>query len=83
MPSLGVLGQACAAWGTTALVTPAQHLAGSRPEELPQVAQWREAFRAFGAKPQRTWPSVEALLCRLTGVPRIDRITDVYNAVSS
>ena len=61
----------------------ARHLAGSRPEELPQVAQWREAFRAFGAKPQRTRPSVEALLRRLeTGLPRIDRITDVYNAVS-
>jgi DNA/RNA-binding domain of Phe-tRNA-synthetase-like protein len=47
------------------------------------VAQWREAFRGFGAKPQRTRPSVEALLRRLdTGLPRIDRITDVYNAVS-
>jgi DNA/RNA-binding domain of Phe-tRNA-synthetase-like protein len=61
----------------------ARHLAGSRPEDLPQVAQWREAFRAFGAKPQRTRPSVEALLRRLeTGLPRVDRITDVYNAVS-
>lgn len=59
------------------------HLNGSRPEELPQVAQWREAFRSFGAKPQRTRPSVEALLRRLdVGLPRIDRITDVYNAVS-
>jgi DNA/RNA-binding domain of Phe-tRNA-synthetase-like protein len=56
---------------------------GARPEELPQVAEWREAFRAFGAKPQRTRPSVEALLRRVeTGLPRIDRITDAYNAVS-
>jgi DNA/RNA-binding domain of Phe-tRNA-synthetase-like protein len=48
------------------------------------VAAWREAYRAFGAKPQRTRPSVEALLRRLEpdGLPRIDRITDVYNAVS-
>ena len=55
-----------------------------RPEELPEVAAWREAYRAFGAKPQRTRPSVEALLRRLEpdGLPRIDRITDVYNAVS-
>jgi DNA/RNA-binding domain of Phe-tRNA-synthetase-like protein len=61
----------------------ARQLAGSRPEDLPHVAQWREAFRAFGAKPQRTRPSVEALLRRVeTGLPRIDRITDVYNAVS-
>ncbi len=60
-----------------------KHLGGARPEELPQVAEWREAFRAFGAKPQRTRPSVEALLRRVeTGLPRIDRITDAYNAVS-
>ena len=60
-----------------------KHLGGVRPEELPQVAQWREAFRAFGAKPQRTRPSVEALLRRVeAGLPRIDRITDAYNAVS-
>jgi DNA/RNA-binding domain of Phe-tRNA-synthetase-like protein len=60
-----------------------QQLAGSRPEDLPHVAQWREAFRGFGAKPQRTRPSVEALLRRVeTGLPRIDRITDAYNAVS-
>jgi DNA/RNA-binding domain of Phe-tRNA-synthetase-like protein len=60
-----------------------KHMGGARPEELPQVAEWREAFRAFGAKPQRTRPSVEALLRRVeTGLPRIDRITDAYNAVS-
>jgi DNA/RNA-binding domain of Phe-tRNA-synthetase-like protein len=58
-------------------------LAGRAPEELVQVRQWREAYRAFGAKPQRTRPSVEALLRRLEdGIPRIDRITDAYNAVS-
>jgi DNA/RNA-binding domain of Phe-tRNA-synthetase-like protein len=61
----------------------AGQLAGLRPEDLPHVAQWREAFRGFGAKPQRTRPSVEALLRRVgNGLPRIDRITDVYNAVS-
>jgi DNA/RNA-binding domain of Phe-tRNA-synthetase-like protein len=58
-------------------------LAGRPPQELAQVSQWREAYRAFGAKPQRTRPSVEALLRRLdTGIPRVDRITDAYNAVS-
>jgi DNA/RNA-binding domain of Phe-tRNA-synthetase-like protein len=71
-----------------AILTAAEHraagqLAGARPEDLPQVAQWREAFRAFGAKPQRTRPSVEALLRRLEpGLPRLDRLTDVYNALS-
>ncbi len=59
-------------------------LAGCPPEQLPHPAAWRDAYRAFGAKPQRTRPSVEALLRRLEpdGLPRIDRITDVYNAVS-
>jgi len=58
-------------------------LDGRAPEDVPQVADWRAAYRAFGAKPQRTRPSAEALLRRLdTGLPRIDRLTDAYNAVS-
>jgi DNA/RNA-binding domain of Phe-tRNA-synthetase-like protein len=58
-------------------------LDGRAPEQAPEVADWRAAYRAFGAKPQRTRPSVEALLRRLdTGLPRIDRLTDAYNAVS-
>jgi DNA/RNA-binding domain of Phe-tRNA-synthetase-like protein len=58
-------------------------LAGRVPEELAEVSAWRDAYRAFGAKPQRTRPSVEALLRRLgAGLPRVDRITDAYNAVS-
>ena len=53
------------------------------PEDLPHMAAWRDAFRAFGAKPQRTRNSAEALLRRASdGLPRIDRITDAYNAVS-
>jgi DNA/RNA-binding domain of Phe-tRNA-synthetase-like protein len=69
---------------TAAEATARQLLDGQAPEQLPHPAAWREAYRAFGAKPQRTRPSVEALLRRLQGdgLPRIDRITDVYNAVS-
>jgi len=53
------------------------------PEELPHVAAWREAYRAFGAKPQRTRNSLEALLRRaMSGLPRVNRLTDIYNAVS-
>ncbi|MEU5832477.1 phenylalanine--tRNA ligase beta subunit-related protein [Streptomyces diacarni] len=53
------------------------------PEQHPHVAAWREAFRAFGAKPKRTRPSVDALLRRAPeGLPRVDRLTDIYNAVS-
>jgi DNA/RNA-binding domain of Phe-tRNA-synthetase-like protein len=62
----------------------ARQALSERPvEELPHVAAWREAYRAFGAKPQRTRNSVEALLRRATsGLPRVNRLTDVYNAVS-
>ena len=60
-----------------------ERLAGSAPEERPHVALWRDAFRAFGAKPQRTRNSLEALLRRVPdGLPRINRLTDLYNAVS-
>src|SRR6516162_3244131 len=52
-------------------------------EQLPHVAAWREAYRAFGAKPQRTRNSLEALLRRAaSGLPRVNRLTDMYNAVS-
>jgi DNA/RNA-binding domain of Phe-tRNA-synthetase-like protein len=58
-------------------------LDGRAPEDVPEVADWRAAYRAFGAKPQRTRPSVGALLRRLdAGLPRIDRLTDAYNTVS-
>ena len=62
----------------------ARHALADRPaEDLPHVAAWREAYRAFGAKPQRTRNSLEALLRRAeTGLPRVNRLTDVYNAVS-
>lgn len=52
-------------------------------EELPHIAAWREAYRGFGAKPQRTRSSLEALTRRAPkGLPRINRLADVYNAIS-
>jgi DNA/RNA-binding domain of Phe-tRNA-synthetase-like protein len=58
-------------------------LAEGAVEELPHVAAWRDAYRAFGAKPQRTRNSLEALLRRTaSGLPRVNRLTDLYNAVS-
>ncbi len=52
-------------------------------DELPHVAAWREAYRAFGAKPQRTRNSLEALVRRsVSGLPRVNRLTDIYNAIS-
>ncbi|HEV3291005.1 MAG TPA: phenylalanine--tRNA ligase beta subunit-related protein [Streptosporangiaceae bacterium] len=60
-----------------------QALNGGPAEELPHVAAWREAYRAFGAKPKRTRNSLEALLRRAeSGLPRVNRLTDYYNAVS-
>jgi DNA/RNA-binding domain of Phe-tRNA-synthetase-like protein len=58
-------------------------LQGRPTEEIPHVAAWREAYRAFGAKPQRTRNSLEALLRRAaSGLPRVNPLTDIYNAVS-
>ena len=60
-----------------------QALSEQPVDQLPHVAAWREAYRAFGAKPQRTRNSVEALLRRAeSGLPRVNRLTDLYNAVS-
>lgn len=55
------------------------------PAEHPHLAAWREAFRAFGVKPQRIMNSAEALITRVVKggeLPAINRLTDAYNAVS-
>lgn len=58
-------------------------LADRSVTELPHVAAWREAYQAFGAKPNRTRNSLEALLRRVpSGLPRVNRLTDIYNAIS-
>lgn len=58
-------------------------LATSPVEELPHIAAWREAYRQFGAKPQRTRNSLEALTRRAQqGLPRVNPLTDIYNAIS-
>lgn len=51
--------------------------------DLPEVQLWREAYKGFGVKPRDARSSIEALLRRVdTGLPRIDRLTDTYNAIS-
>lgn len=58
-------------------------LTASPIEELPHIAAWRETYRAFGAKPQRTRNSLKALTRRAEqGLPRINPLTDIYNAMS-
>ncbi|MBT2206933.1 B3/4 domain-containing protein [Actinomadura sp. NEAU-AAG7] len=56
--------------------------AAAKAADDPHVEAWREAYRAFGAKPQRTRPSVDALLRRADALPSINRVVDAYNAVS-
>lgn len=58
-------------------------LEGRAVDDLPEVMVWRQAYRSFGVRPREARSSVEALLRRAaTGLPRIDRLTDVYNALS-
>jgi DNA/RNA-binding domain of Phe-tRNA-synthetase-like protein len=58
-------------------------LVSTAVEDLPHISAWREAYRSFGAKPQRTRNSVEALTRRAeSGLPRVNRLTDIYNAIS-
>lgn len=59
------------------------------PTAHPHLAAWRDTYRAFGAKPQRTRSSVEALLRRVDpdaspsgGLPVVNTVVDAYNAVS-
>lgn len=70
------------AWLCDAEAAASARLSGAL-EDRPHVALWRDAYRAFGAKPQRTRNSLEALLRRVPdGLPRVNRLTDLYNAVS-
>ena len=64
--------------------TTARELLATTPvEETPHVAAWRDAYRDFGAKPQRNRNSLEALLRRAeAGLPRVNPLTDIYNAIS-
>lgn len=55
------------------------------PERDAHLMDWREAYRAFGAKPKRTLSSAEALVKRTSrdgALPKINTLVDIYNAVS-
>ncbi|MEU9468836.1 phenylalanine--tRNA ligase beta subunit-related protein [Streptomyces avermitilis] len=76
--------------GTAALLDDAARrlavrLDGRAPHEDPHMAAWREVYTAFGSKPSRTRNSAEALAKRAladAGLPRINVLVDLYNAVS-
>jgi DNA/RNA-binding domain of Phe-tRNA-synthetase-like protein len=49
------------------------------------LAAWREAYKAFGSKPQRTPSSAEALWRRIErdgAISAINAVVDLYNAIS-
>lgn len=53
--------------------------------EHPRIAPWREAYRAFGAKPSEFRPSMEALARRVVKeqeLPSINALVDIGNVLS-
>lgn len=53
--------------------------------EHPRVAPWREAYRAFGAKPKDNPSSIESLIRRVAkggSLPSINTLVDLYNVIS-
>ncbi|MFF1654171.1 B3/4 domain-containing protein [Streptomyces sp. NPDC058255] len=63
----------------------AVRLDGRPPHEDSHMAAWRDVYTAFGSKPSRTRNSAEALAKRAlsdAGLPRINVLVDVYNAIS-
>lgn len=59
--------------------------AGRELSEIPGVAAWRRAYRAFGIKKTSYRSSVERLVKNVQagrGLPRINPFVDAYNAVS-
>lgn len=76
--------QACVAG--EALAKACQIVANGGPAWAPAHLQaWADVFRQFGAKPQRTPCSAEALRKRVLRdgeLPSIDPVVDLYNAIS-
>lgn len=63
----------------------AVRLDGRAPHEDAHIAAWRDTYTAFGSKPSRTRNSAEALAKRAltdAGLPRINFLVDLYNAIS-
>jgi DNA/RNA-binding domain of Phe-tRNA-synthetase-like protein len=62
-----------------------RRLAGAQVSEHPHIAPWREAYRAFGAKPKDYPSSIENLVRRVLkghAVPHVNTLVDAYNTVS-
>ena len=89
-PDFAALSIACGAAATDrrtrcpapCLRAPWQGWSGRRPGPTAHLEAWRAAYRAFGAKPQRTPCSAEALRKRAGALPAVNRLVDAYNALS-
>jgi len=60
-------------------------LSGVQISEHPHIAPWREAYRAFGAKPKDHPSSIENLVRRVVkghSLPHINTLVDAYNTIS-
>jgi DNA/RNA-binding domain of Phe-tRNA-synthetase-like protein len=75
-----------AAVAEKALQDAARAVGENGPSWAPQhLAAWAQVFQKFGAKPQRTPCSAEALRKRFLrdgALPRVNPVVDLYNAIS-
>jgi DNA/RNA-binding domain of Phe-tRNA-synthetase-like protein len=70
---------------SAAVLSAAVQNSNSAPWAAPHLDAWRDAYEAFGAKPQRTPCSAKALRkrCERDGsLPPVNPIVDLYNAIS-
>lgn len=61
-----------------------ERIAGN-PADFPHIAAWRDAYRAFGAKPSEHRSSIEALsrrVLKLDSLPDINPLVDIGNLLS-
>ncbi|KAI5237627.1 B3/B4 tRNA-binding domain-containing protein [Aureobasidium subglaciale] len=64
--------------------TAKSRLSSAAVTDIPAIKAWRDTYKSFGAKPKKYQSSIEALTRRIpnSGLPRINKLTDIYNAVS-
>lgn len=61
-------------------------ISGRELAAIPELVAWREAYKAFGVKKTSYRSSVERLLKAIqrgAGLPRVNPLVDVYNAISA
>jgi DNA/RNA-binding domain of Phe-tRNA-synthetase-like protein len=65
--------------------TAKSRISGTSITDIPTIKSWRSTYKSFGAKPKKYQSSIESLTRRAVseqGIPHINRLTDIYNAVS-